>query len=78
VAGFALARATWRSGARRLALAVLAVAALDVVLIVATEEAGTAYSGLLQRLFALGSLGLPVLAAATLSPPGARPSTGRS
>jgi hypothetical protein len=60
VAGFAGARAVWRTGARRLGLLVLAVAALDVALIFLTENAGTSYSGLFQRVFALGSLGLPI------------------
>jgi hypothetical protein len=66
VAGFAGARAVWRTGARRLALLVLAAAVADVALIFLTENAGTAYSGLFQRIFAVGSLGLPVFVVTTL------------
>jgi hypothetical membrane protein len=72
LAGFAVARAVRLSGRRRLAVAVLGVAALDVALVFLTENAGTACSGLTQRLFALGSMGLPVLGVWVLGSPRAR------
>jgi Protein of unknown function (DUF998) len=67
LAGFAIARATWRRGARRAAWLTLGVALLDIALVLITENGGTAYSGLSQRLFALGSMGLPVLAVSLLA-----------
>ena len=67
LAGFAIARATWRRGDRRASLLMLGVAGLDIALVLLTENGGTAYSGLFQRLFALGSMGLPVLAVSLLT-----------
>lgn len=61
VAGFALARAVWRLGDRRLALLCLLVAVLDVALVLLVEDAGTPVSGLLQRVFVTTSAGLPIL-----------------
>ena len=62
IAGFAGARAVWRRGDRRFALFMLGAAVADVALILLTENAGTDYSGLSQRIFAAGSLGLPIVA----------------
>jgi len=65
--GFAIARAMWRRGARQVSLLMFGVAGLDIALVLLTENGGTAYSGIFQRLFALGSMGLPVLAVSLLS-----------
>jgi Protein of unknown function (DUF998) len=62
LAGFSVARAVWRRHGRRLGQLVLGAAVLDVGLVLLTENAGTGFSGLFQRLFVVGSMGLPVLA----------------
>ena len=61
LAGFSLARATWRVGDRRLALLCLTLAILNVALVFTTENAGTPASGLLQRVFITSAIGVPML-----------------
>jgi hypothetical protein len=61
LAGFTMAVATWRLGDRRLALLCLGVGVVNVALVFLVEDAGTSISGLLQRVFLLTSVGLPVL-----------------
>ena len=61
LAGFSLARATWRVGDRRLALLCLTLTILNVALVVLTEDAGTSASGLLQRVFLTSVIGVPIL-----------------
>jgi uncharacterized membrane protein YhaH (DUF805 family) len=64
LSGLALARARWRDRGARIGLLVLAVALADIALVFLAEnraENAGAYSGLFQRVFTLGSMGLPVL-----------------
>lgn len=61
LAGFTMTIATWLLRERRLALLCLGVGLVNVALVFLVEDAGTSVSGLLQRVFLLTSVGLPVL-----------------
>jgi hypothetical protein len=60
LAGFTMAVATWMLRERRLALLCVGLGLVNVALVFLVEDAGTSVSGLLQRVFLLTSVGLPV------------------
>ncbi|HVD23389.1 MAG TPA: DUF998 domain-containing protein [Lapillicoccus sp.] len=60
LAGFTMAVATWMLRERRLALLCVGLGLVNVALVLLVEDAGTSVSGLLQRVFLLTSVGLPV------------------